>query len=239
MSSVPSLVVPLLVLLVVQLPSGDSQTNCDVSSPESLSGCLRRLLENSRPRLADSLDPLKMADRTSGGLHASNITFLGLSSYRVKSTSAELLPSGGFGLRARVAWRHLHGVMDATVTRCRFVLVEFCYKLRAKPLVTFRRAFADMSTTLKLAFTHGGLTFAPHFTDARLQVRNITVKANLDGELGELNEALDDPASRAITQWANEWWRQDRWRVERRATKALDRLIRDKLASRIRELLTG
>ena len=230
---------PVLVLALVLLPPSAGQLNCDVSSPSSLSECLRQLLESSRPRLADSLDPLEMADRTTGGLHASNITILGLSSYRVQSTAAELLPSGGFGLRARVTWRRLHGVLDATMTRCRFLLVELCYKVRARPLVTFRRAAADLATTLKLAFGHDGLTFAPHLTDVRLEVGNMTVRANLDGELGQLNKALDDPASRALTQWADEWWRQDRWRLERRATDALDRLIRDKLAGRIRQLLTG
>ena len=233
------LLVPVLVMVLVMLPQSGGQLNCDVSSAASLSGCLRTLLETSRERLTDSLDPLQMEDRSTGGLNAANITVLGLSAYRVQATSAKLLSNGGFGLRARVTWKHLHAVLDATMTRCRTLLVELCYKVRARPLVLARRAAADLSTTLRLTFGAEGLTFAPHNTDVRLQIGNITVQANLEGELGELNKALDDPASRAITQWADEWWQQDRWRVERRATDALDRLIRDKLGGRIRELLIG
>ena len=229
----------LLLLWLLADCTAQNGDTCDLGDPAGLSSCIKRLLADARPKVAEKADPLRLPDHKDGDLSASNIVIRGIADYSVEALTVTFPGSQQIAVRATIAWPRLRADLDATLKKCKRILFKRrCFRLRARPDVTVGRTAGTLTTTLAVQVAAGGqLTVRASDTKVTLSLARPRVKANLRGFVGFLNRIFFDPASRISTKLANKWWRKNKSKIQTKASNALDKIVRDELSVHLGRLL--
>lgn len=213
--------------------------DCDLGDPDGLSRCIKQLLIDSRPKIAEEADPLRLPNHRDGDLSASGIVIRGIAGFSVDSLSVTFPRDQQIAVHATIAWPHLRGDLDVEVRKCKKILwKKRCLKARASPDVTVGRTRGTLRTTLNVAVAADGkVTVTASGTRVSLDLASIRVKANLRGALGLFNRLFGDPASRITTKLANKWWGKNKAKIETKAKDALDKAVREKVSAQLSRLL--
>ncbi|XP_043211677.1 uncharacterized protein LOC122376067 [Amphibalanus amphitrite] len=233
---------PLLLLgLAALLAAGDAQdtANCDLGDPAGLSDCIKQLLVEARPKVAQEADPLRLPNNRDGDVELSNIRVHGISGYSVDGLSVSFPSDQQIAVRATISWPHINGKLDAKIRKCKKVIFKkVCVSVRGRPEVRVGRTVGSLTTTLNVHVgADGRIMVTASGTRVSLNLASIRVKANLRGAIGFFNRLFGDPASKITTKLANKWWGKNKGKIEGKARDALDKAVREKVAVHLARLL--
>ena len=176
--------------------------DCELDDAASLSRCIKQLLINARPQIAQLADPLRVDKYKSGKLEMSNIVVRGISGFSVERLSVTLPRDRQIAVHATISWPHLRGNLDAKARRCWWIA---CITAKAKPDVTVGSARGTLRTTLNVNVARNRrVTVTASGTRVSLDLTDIKVKPNLKGAVGLFARIFSNP-TKYVTDKVNEW----------------------------------
>ena len=214
--------------------------DCDLGDPDGLSRCIKQLLIDSRPEIAELADPLHVAEYEDDGLKLSNIVIRGIAGFSVGNLSVTFPGDQQISVYANITWPHLRGDLDGRLRKCKRILwKKRCVTLRGRPDIFVGRTRGTLRTTLNVAVAADGkITVTTNGTDVSLDLASITVIAHLRGAVGWFNRLFKDPASKYFTKEAKKWWEKNKaQKVEKKIEKALDKVVKEKVSVHLSRLL--
>ena len=229
----------LLLAALLTLSWAQDLDHCDLSDPAGLSRCIKKLLIDSRPKIAQEADPLRLDNFRDGDVEGSNIRITGISGYSVDQLSLTFPRDQQIKVSARLSWPRIIGKLDAKIRKCKKILwKKRCITVRGRPEVTVGRTEGSLTTTLNVhVAADGKISVTATGTNVSLNLASIRIKANLRGAIGFFNRLFGDPASRITTKLANKWWRNNKTKIEGKARDALDKAVREKVSQELSKLL--
>ena len=234
-----TLVLLLASAALLSICSAQDLDNCNLSDPTGLSRCLKGLLISARPKIAQEADPLSLANFEDGDVKGSDIVIRGIAGYRVGQLSVSFPADRQVAVHATIAWPRIKGNLKAEVRKCKKILWKrICIRVRGRPEVTVGRTVGSLNTTLNVVVaSNGQISVRARGTSVSLNLASIRIKANLRGVLGLFNRLFGDPASRITTRLANKWWRNNKSKIENKAKRALEKVVKEKLSLQLSRLL--
>jgi len=214
--------------------------DCDLSNPAALSGCIKRLLLESRDKVRQEADPLHLPNENKDDIETKNIVVRGIAGYEVDHLAVTFPNEQQIAVTATIAWPHIVGDLFVRIKKCKKIFwKKRCVSASAEPHVTVGRTSGTLTTTLQININeHGEISVDAKGTRVSLNLPRIHVTANIRNKVGSfLNKIIGKPADKIASKLANKWWGRNKGKIEGKARAALDKAVNDKLSVQLGDLL--
>ena len=230
-------------ILLLDVDSCSAGLSCDFRSAESLTSCVRGILEASHSALKELVDPMRIVDLNGTGpidWALTGVQVHGLGTFEIQNLqikhSAPLLLT----VKLDFKWPQVVGTGAGWFRACGKIFNKpQCVSFTAKPRLDVLNATADMETHLHLSLRDEGLRVMPTGTLIKFGIPKLKVTVNLNGFLRFLDQMLKNPSDKYAQRLAESWWSKNRETLQKKAEEHLNRLIDRHLSPNLGAVLKG
>ncbi|KAF0287961.1 hypothetical protein FJT64_013647 [Amphibalanus amphitrite] len=215
---------------------------CDLSSPTSLSACVRNIIEASRPALKSKYDPIHIKSHSGGNKDlkwsVKDVYINGLSEFTIGKLDVRLKGTK-IAVDMGVSWPKVVGKAKARVHKCMKIFFHRqCFDAHGDATVKLIQPSVRLSTALALSLAAGKPKLSPSKTDIKVSLPGIHIDPKFDGAVGRILGMVKQPLDRFANKFAKKFWAQNKAKIEKLMEARFNELVVD-LSQKLPSLLTG
>ena len=218
---------PLLVAVLLMAASfGDG---CVLSDAESMTRCIRNLLETGRDTLNASIGHFRVNDvsevnKSNIDWWITNMTVRGLAGYKIQQMNIVQTDDNAMLLEFNATWPLVEVSGSGRLRYCRDILGKAtCFLLSGKPLAVLNDASGKLVSELELGLKDGKWHVTPRDTNIVIHFSDISVDVRLNGFLGFLDKFLGFPSRIYARKLTTVWWKKKK--------RVIENFVRDQIHS--------